>query len=70
MNNATSAIKVGMAKLKITNDYQLADKIGLSRQALSRKMITPSTFKPKEIIALAELFGWSNEELGEFMRAL
>ena len=70
MNDTTKMIMIGKAEKGITNDYELATKIGLSRQAFSRKLQVPNSFKPTELKAIADLFGWSNEKLGEFLRTI
>lgn len=70
MTDFTSKIKEGMARVKISNDYQLAERIGLSRQTLSRKLKSPNSFTPREIQALAKLFGWSDSELGEYIKLI
>ena len=70
MNNATSKIKEGMARKKISNDYQLAELIGISRQSLSRKLMMPNSFSPREIKAIADVLSWSDLEIGEFIRTI
>lgn len=70
MTDFTSKIKEGMARVKISNDYQLAERIGLSRQTLSRKLKSPNSFTPREIQSLAKLFGWNDSELGEYIKLI
>ena len=70
MNEAESIIRQSMAKNKITHDYELAKRIGITRQSFSRKMNIPRTFTIQEIKAIAEDFHWTDEELGSFIRAI
>ena len=70
MTEATSILKQNMARLRITHDYELAKEIGITKQSLSRKLKYPRTFSWYEVGAMAKLFNWSNEELGEFVRSV
>lgn len=53
------------AKLKTNKD--IADRLGMIRQTLSHKRKYPSTFTCGEVLAMAKLFGWNNDEIGEFI---
>lgn len=70
MTEAKSIIKQYMAKIRLEHDCELANEIGLTKQSLSRKLRYPRTFSWYEVGALAKLFNWSNEELGEFVRSV
>ena len=70
MTEAESIIRTNKAKLRIDHDYQLAERIGITKQNLSRKLKNPWTFTWFEIGELAKLFDWSDSELGEFVRSV
>lgn len=70
MNNTTKMIMLGKVEKGISNDYELATIIGLNRATFSRKLKAPNTFKPTEIKALADFFGWSDDKVGEFIRSI
>ena len=70
MNDAESIIRANKAKLKIDHDYQLAERIGITKQSMSRKIKKPWTFTWFEIGELANIFKWSDSELGEFVRSI
>lgn len=55
-------------RAKIPNNSELARRIGLTRQTLARKRKYPSTFTGGEILALAKLLVWTDQELAEFTR--
>ena len=70
LTESTWKIKEGMAKIKINSVTELGKRIGLTRPTASRKVNCPSLFTVYELQALANLFGWSNEEFGAFIRGL
>ena len=70
MNEAESLIKQGMAKIKVEHDYEMAGRIGLSKQTFSRRLKKPETFTYTEISALAKQFHWTDSELGFFVRQI
>lgn len=70
MNKPESLIKQSMAKLLIKRDCELAERVGITKQSFSRKLKLPRTFSWYEVGAMAKLFNWSDEELGEFVRSV
>lgn len=70
LTESTWKIKESMAKIKINSVTELGKRIGLTRPTASRKVNCPSLFTVYEIQSLARLFGWSDEELGAFVRGL
>lgn len=52
----------------LKTNKSIAERLGLLPQTLSHKRKYPSTFTASEIKALARLFNWSNEEIGEFVK--
>ena len=67
MSDATAKIKEGMAGIKLRYDYELANRIGVTRQSFSRKMSKPDTFSLNEIKAMARELNWGKEDLGDFI---
>lgn len=70
MNEAKALIKAGMAKNKVEQNYRQANLLGITPQSFSRKLDKPWTFTIFEIQKMAEMFHWSNEDLGEFIRSI
>ena len=70
MSDATWMIRKGMADIKIQSVTVLAKRMGLTRPTMNRKVLAPSSFSLYEIQALAKLFNWSDEQIGEFIRGL
>lgn len=70
MTEAESIIRQGMAKIKIKHDCEMAGRIGITKQNFSRKLRLPHTFTWHEINRISEVFNWSDEELGKFVRSI
>lgn len=61
-------INASRSLLGINTDTALAKELGFVRQTLSHKKKYPGTFTAAEVLAMADLFGWSNDDIGEFIR--
>ena len=61
---------IGMSreKIGIKTDVELCRRLGMVRQTFARKCKYPSTFTAGEIVAMSNLFSWTDSELGEFIR--
>lgn len=70
LSDASWMIHEGMTKNKIKTVTDLAKRLGLTRPTMSRKVNCPSTFTIYELQALGELFHWTDEELGTFLRGI
>lgn len=70
MNDAKAIIKTGMARNKVEHSYEQAKMLGITPQSFSRKLDKPWTFTIFEIQKMAEIFNWSDSDLGLFVRSI
>ena len=64
----TEIIESTKSRAKISNNTQLAERIGLLRQTLAHKRKYPYTFTGADIAALQKLLNWNDEEVGAFVK--
>ena len=69
MQDSEVIIRVGMAKAKITTIKELSERLGLSRPTLTRKIQNPKMLTLAELLAMKKLFGWDDEQMGNFIRS-
>ena len=55
-------------RAQLTTNTAIAKRLGMLRQTLAHKRKYPSTFTGGEIESMADLFNWSDAEIGEFIR--
>ena len=57
-------------RAKCKNNTMLAERLGMIRQTLAHKRKYPGTFTVSEVMAMAELLNWSDEEIATFIRGV
>ena len=57
-------------RAKCKTNASLAERLGMIRQTLAHKRKYPGTFTASEIMAMAKLLNWSDEEIATFIRGV